>query len=168
MVSSLLSRLEDSTSRYRAERRLLGSSRESRRSFSTFLFVRPFSSSYHPSRLTGGCAESPTGRISPIQGITIEALSLAFDPAAPYAPTANSSKVSAAFGLPFGFSLNIVQLANQFAIVSNRTAVATLEAPMGDAQTTLLQQNAGGTSGTIRLDLPVAPLGIGPSYTEHL
>ena len=49
--------------------------------------------------------QSPTGRISPINGITIEALSLAFDPSAPYAPMSNSSQVSATFGLPFGFSL---------------------------------------------------------------
>ncbi|GAA5861436.1 hypothetical protein JCM5353_007312, partial [Sporobolomyces roseus] len=64
---------------------------------------------------------SPTGRIAPIKGITIEQLSLQFDPSTPYAPTANSSAVSASFGLPFGFSLNIVQLQNSFGIVDNRT-----------------------------------------------
>ena len=48
---------------------------------------------------------SPTGRISPIKSITIEALSLSFDSSAPYAPMSNSSQVAAQFGLPFGFSL---------------------------------------------------------------
>ncbi|KAL8287086.1 hypothetical protein RQP46_004092 [Phenoliferia psychrophenolica] len=111
---------------------------------------------------------SPTGRISPINSITIEALSLAFDPSAPYSPMSNSSQVSATFGLPFGFSLNIVQLSNQFEIISNRTAVAGLSAPLGMSQTTILTQNAGYTTGGITLDLPLSPLTIGPSYTEHL
>ncbi|KAM0750211.1 hypothetical protein T439DRAFT_247618 [Meredithblackwellia eburnea MCA 4105] len=112
--------------------------------------------------------QSPTGRISPINAITIEALSLQFDPAQPYAPMANSSDVSAAFGLPFGFSLNIVQLENQFSIIDNRTSVASLSSPLGMSNTTILTQNAGYTTGSITLDLPSAPLSIGPSYTDHL
>lgn len=111
---------------------------------------------------------SPTGRIAPIKGITIEQLSLQFDPATPYAPTANSSAVSASFGLPFGFSLNIVQLQNSFGIVDNRTVVAGLSSPYGQSQTTILSRNAGYTLGDITLDLPRAPLEIGPSYENHL
>lgn len=42
--------------------------------------------------------QSPTGRISPITGITIEQLSLMFDPNSAYAPLANSSEVSASIG----------------------------------------------------------------------
>lgn len=84
---------------------------------------------------------SPTGRISPITGIDIKALSLEFDSAQPYAPMANSSQVTvsdysklslvsksyqliqilarsqAGFGLPFGFSLDIVELANSYALL---------------------------------------------------
>ncbi|KAI5474806.1 pre-rrna processing protein [Pseudohyphozyma bogoriensis] len=111
---------------------------------------------------------SPTGRISPITGINIEALSLAFDPTTAYAPMANSSDVSASFGLPFGFSLDIVSLSNEFSIVDNRTAIASLNAPMGDANTTILTMNAGYTTGELTLDLPLAPLQIGPTYDEHL
>ncbi|SGY79107.1 BQ5605_C008g05044 [Microbotryum silenes-dioicae] len=111
---------------------------------------------------------SPTGPIRPITGITIQQLSLAFDPTAPYSPQANSSAVSATFALPFGFSLNIVQLANKFAIVENRTAVASLSSPMGAANTRILVQNSGQTSGDISLNLPLAPLEIGSSVSEHL
>ncbi|GAA5937070.1 uncharacterized protein JCM15063_000146 [Sporobolomyces koalae] len=111
---------------------------------------------------------SPTGRIAPIKSITIEELSLQFDPATPYAPTANSSDVSATFGLPFGFSLNIVQLQNQFGIVDNRTVVASLSSPYGNSQTNILSRDAGYTYGDISLDLPLAPLQIGPSYENHL
>ncbi|GAA5951249.1 hypothetical protein JCM3765_002422 [Sporobolomyces pararoseus] len=111
---------------------------------------------------------SPQGRIAPIKGITIEELSLQFDPSTPYAPTANSSEVSASFGLPFGFSLNIVSLQNQFNIVDNRTVVAGLATPYGSSQTTILNRNAGYTYGDISLDLPLAPLQIGPSYENHL
>ncbi|KAL8279026.1 hypothetical protein RQP46_008484 [Phenoliferia psychrophenolica] len=112
--------------------------------------------------------QSPTGPIRPINAITIEALSLAFDPSAPYAPQANSSQVSASFALPFGFSLDIVELATQFEIINRRTAVAGLSSPFGMSKTTITHQNAGGTSGGITLDLPLAPLTIGPTYPEHL
>lgn len=44
--------------------------------------------------------QSPTGRIAPITGITIEQLSLAFDPSQPYAPLANSSEVSVSAEMP--------------------------------------------------------------------
>lgn len=111
---------------------------------------------------------SPQGRIAPIKSITIEELSLEFDPSTPYAPMANSSEVSATFGLPFGFSLNIVQLQNQFSIIDNRTVVASLSSPYGSSQTTILSRNAGYTYGDISLDLPLAPLQIGPSYENHL
>lgn len=110
---------------------------------------------------------SPTGRISPIQGININTLSLAFDPTAPYAPLANSSDVSASFALPFGFSLNIAALATTFHIIDNKTAVAGLSAPMGMSTTTLLQKNAAYTYGELTLDLPTSPLLIGPSYNEQ-
>ncbi|GAA6057282.1 hypothetical protein JCM3770_004534 [Rhodotorula araucariae] len=111
---------------------------------------------------------SPTGKIAPITGITIEALSLAFDPSAPYAPMANSSAIAAGFGLPFGFSLDIVRLKNNFGIVDNRTVVATLESPYGSSNTTIRTRNAGYTTGDIDLDLPLAPLTIGNDEDSHL
>ncbi|GAA5969858.1 hypothetical protein JCM21900_004182 [Sporobolomyces salmonicolor] len=111
---------------------------------------------------------SPTGRIAPITGITIQQLSLAFDPSAPYAPQANSSAVAATFGLPFGFSLDIVRLMNEFGIVDNRTVVASLVSPYGNSNTTITSRNAGYTVGDITLDLPLAPLQIGPTYENHL
>lgn len=111
---------------------------------------------------------SPTGPILPIQGIAIEALSLAFDTSAPYAPLANSSQVSAAFGLPFGFSLSIVELSNSFEIVENGTAVAGLSSPMGSSDTTTLTRTAGYTSGSITLTLPQSSLVVGDTYTDHL
>jgi hypothetical protein len=111
---------------------------------------------------------SPTGPLRPIKGIPIESLSLGFDGPDSYAPLTNSSHVSADFGLPFGFSLEIVELANSFQIVDNRTAVAGLTAPMGKANTTLLSITSSGTTGKISLELPLAPLTVGPSYDEHL
>lgn len=112
---------------------------------------------------------SVTGPISPITGIELRKLTLAFDSkATSYSPQANSSDVSATFALPFGFSLNIVELQNQLAIVENGTSIARLASPMGMAKTTLLTQNAGSTTGSLILDLPAAPLLIGNSYYEHL
>ena len=136
---------------------------------------------------------SPTGKIAPITAITIEALSLDFDPSAPYAPTANSSAIAAGFGLPFGFSLDIVSLKNSFGIVDNRTIVASLESPYGMSNTTITSRNAGYTVGecvpslsslsltlaalpltsllppcSIDLELPLAPLTIGSDQDSHL
>lgn len=111
---------------------------------------------------------SPTGRISPITGITIQQLSLGFDPAQPYAPTTNSSHVSATFGLPFGFSLGIVELSNAFSIVDNQTAVTSLSAPLALADSVILTRNAGYTTGSLKLNLPLSRLVTPPSYTDHL
>ncbi|KAM0789126.1 hypothetical protein ACM66B_003180 [Microbotryomycetes sp. NB124-2] len=111
---------------------------------------------------------SPTGPIAPINAITIKQLSLSYDPAQPYAPLANSSAVTAQIGLPFGFSLDIVQLSNQFSIVENKTAIANLSSPAGMASTTLLTQNAGFTTGQVDLDLPRSPLVVGPTEDNHL
>lgn len=106
--------------------------------------------------------------IKPITGIAIKALSLDFTPATSWAPMANSSALSATFGLPFGFSLDIVSLENAFDIVDNRSRVAGLRSPMGQAHTTLLSKNAGFMTGSIALDLPLAPLKIGSTEVEQL
>jgi hypothetical protein len=111
---------------------------------------------------------SPTGRISPITGITIKELSLGFDAANPYAPSTNSSKVSATFGLPFGFSLSIVQLSNAFTIVSNQNAVTSLSAPLALSKSVILTRNAGYTTGALELELPLSRLVTPPSFTDHL
>lgn len=112
--------------------------------------------------------KSTTGRISPITSITIKQLSLGFDSANPYAPTTNSSFIDATFGLPFGFSLDIAQLSNAFTIVSNKTAVTSLSAPLALAETTLLTRDAGFTTGSLKLNLPLSRLVTPPSYTDHL
>lgn len=111
--------------------------------------------------------KSPTP-INPITGIAIEALSLDFGGKDSWAPMANSSHLSATFALPFGFSLGISQLANSFNIIDNQTITAGLSAPMGRAETTILSQNAGFTTGSIVLELPSAPLIIGTEVNDHL
>lgn len=111
---------------------------------------------------------SATGPIRPITGITIEQLSLGFTPATSWSPTANSSFTSATFALPFGFTLDIVQLSNSFSIINNGNAVASLSAPLGDSKTTITSRNSASTEGSITLDLPLSPLSVGSSYNEHL
>lgn len=111
---------------------------------------------------------APSGPIRPITGIAIEALSLAFTPETSWSPTANSSFTSATFALPFGFSLDIVKLSNSFSIVNNRNIVASLSAPLGDSETTITTRNSAFTIGSIKLDLPLSPLSIGPAYDDKL
>lgn len=64
--------------------------------------------------------------------------------------------------------LTLLPSFRSFSIVDNRTSVASLSAPLGMSNTTILTRNAGYTTGSIDLDLPLAPLTIGPSYVEHL
>lgn len=110
----------------------------------------------------------PTGRLSPITGITIEQLSLGFDPEHPYDPTTNSSHVSATFGLPFGFSLSIAQLSNAFTMVDQGVPITSLSSPMALAESVILTKNAGYTTGALKLNLPRSRLVTPPSYTDHL
>lgn len=111
---------------------------------------------------------SASGPIRPITGITIEQLSLGFTPETSWSPTANSSFTSATFALPFGFTLDIVQLSNSFSIINNGNAVASLDAPLGDSVTTITTRNSAVTEGSITLDLPLSPLSVGPTYDDHL
>lgn len=89
-------------------------------------------------------------------------------PETAYEPMANTTHASGTFALPFGFSLDIVQLSNSFTIVTNRTGVASLGAPLASSSTTILSQTAGGTSGSLTLEVPLSPLVVPPSYQDHL
>lgn len=52
--------------------------------------------------------------------------------------------------------------------MDNQTAVTSLAGPFGLAETAILTQNAGYTTGSLKLDLPIARLVTPPSYTDHL
>lgn len=66
------------------------------------------------------------GAINPIKAISIGNIGLAFSEETPWAPIANSDTVQAKLQLPFGFSLSIGEIMNDFNISQNASTVAGL------------------------------------------
>ena len=112
--------------------------------------------------------QSPTGPISPIYSISINAFSLAYTPETAYSPVASSPLVSAAIGLPFGFSLNITQAQNSIAIVQNGTLIAALPGTYGASTTMISDRNSGSTKGVLELVVPPVNLVVPNTYEGHL
>ncbi|KAJ9479823.1 hypothetical protein PHBOTO_003303 [Pseudozyma hubeiensis] len=96
--------------------------------------------------------------INPIKGISIGTLALVYTPETAYNPTAYSSALSATLGLPFGFSLSIVNTANTFTILFEGAQVATINSAYSNTTTTLSLVSAGQTAGTLDLTLPPSQL----------
>ncbi|PWZ00897.1 hypothetical protein BCV70DRAFT_84414 [Testicularia cyperi] len=96
--------------------------------------------------------------INPIKSISIGSLALIYTPETAYQPTAFSSALSATLGLPFGFSLSIVNTANTFTILYEGAQVATINSAYSNSTTQLSLISAGQTAGTLDLTLPPSPL----------
>ncbi|EST10168.1 Protein of unknown function DUF3712 [Kalmanozyma brasiliensis GHG001] len=93
--------------------------------------------------------------INPIKSISIGSLALIYTPETAYSPTAFSSALGATLGLPFGFTLSIVNTATTFTILFEGAQVATINSAYSNTTTTLQLVSAGQTAGT--LDLTLAP-----------
>lgn len=96
--------------------------------------------------------------INPIKSISIGSLALVYTPETAYEPTAFSSALSAVLGLPFGFSLSIVNTANTFTILFQGAQVATINSAYSNTTTQLSLVSAGQTAGTLDLTLPPSTL----------
>lgn len=96
--------------------------------------------------------------INPIKSISIGSLALVYTPETAYDPTAFSSALSAVLGLPFGFSLSIVDTANTFTILFEGAQVATINSAYSNTTTQLSLVSAGQTAGTLNLTLPPSTL----------
>ncbi len=96
--------------------------------------------------------------INPIKSISIGSLALVYTPETAYNPTAFSSALSAVLGLPFGFSLSIVNTANTFTILFDGAQVATINSAYSNTTTELSIVSAGQTAGTLNLTLPPSEL----------
>ncbi|SPO24995.1 probable conserved hypothetical Ustilago-specific protein [Ustilago trichophora] len=96
--------------------------------------------------------------INPIKSISIGSLALVYTPQTAYDPTAFSSALSAVLGLPFGFSLSIVNTANTFTILFQGAQVATINSAYSNTTTQLSLVSAGQTAGTLNLTLPPSTL----------
>ena len=66
------------------------------------------------------------GPISPIKGITIGDMGLAFSERDAWAPVVSSRSVQAELELPFGFGISVEQIANSFNITNDGSVVGGL------------------------------------------
>jgi hypothetical protein len=66
------------------------------------------------------------GALNPIQSINIGDMGLAFTQSAPWSPSAESRSIQASMALPFGFSLAIGEIQNEFNITKDGNVVAGL------------------------------------------
>ena len=81
-----------------------------------------------------------------------------FNENAPYAPLASTDQVTATMKLPFGFSVNISQIRNQFSINQNGTDIASLSTPLGSSVSDIKVFGPEDTHGTINITIVNIPL----------
>ncbi|KAI0643298.1 hypothetical protein C8Q79DRAFT_1012595 [Trametes meyenii] len=104
--------------------------------------------------------------ISPIKGITIGDLALAFSENAPWDPVANSRTVQAALELPFGFNVAIGEIQNAFNITSAGDVVAGLSTPAGRSTSDIKVINSTFTQGIINITIENTALNVpDPSHS---
>ncbi|KAF9484474.1 hypothetical protein BDN70DRAFT_872495 [Pholiota conissans] len=96
----------------------------------------------------------PLTPINPIQSITIGDFGLDFDSTEPYTPLANTKTVQASLQLPFGFSLSIGEIQNDFTIVAlDGSPVAGLTTGLGASTSSISVLSPNDTRGTINITI---------------
>ncbi|KAH0589321.1 hypothetical protein H2248_005083 [Termitomyces sp. 'cryptogamus'] len=92
--------------------------------------------------------------IHPIRNINIGYLGLEFDEDSPWTPGVKSNSVQAALQLPFGFSIAIDDIQNDFNIVTLDGAnVAGLSTPLGASKSSISVLSPVDTAGTINITI---------------
>ncbi|MCO5588347.1 hypothetical protein L7F22_042302 [Adiantum nelumboides] len=107
----------------------------------------------------------PPKPIDPIKGITIETINLEYSQDLPYNPILSSQNLKGVFQLPFGFPLNITQLATQLSIAMGGANIGSATGPFADSNTIINVLSEGQTAGDIDLQLPASQL-ILPNSTD--
>ena len=100
----------------------------------------------------------PPTPIHPIKGITIDYISLVYNEETPFNPILFSNDLVGQLVLPFGFSLNITQLATMISILTNGAPVGTATGPYSSSTTNITLLSSGQTAGEIYLTLPPSQL----------
>ncbi|KAF7301181.1 hypothetical protein MIND_00682600 [Mycena indigotica] len=108
----------------------------------------------------------PPTPINPINAISIGNFDLAFSQDKPWSPSATSNTVTAALGLPFGFSVSIGQIQNTFDIkmMDDRT-VAGLSTPLGASTSKIAVY--GPTNITGQVDISINNTNLNSADVDH-
>ncbi|KIY74263.1 hypothetical protein CYLTODRAFT_363931 [Cylindrobasidium torrendii FP15055 ss-10] len=93
------------------------------------------------------------GAIAPIKTITIGDMALLFSDEDEWSPTASSNNITANMELPFGFSLEIDEIENNFNISQDGKTVAGITTPLGASSSNIDVLSSSKTAGTINITL---------------
>jgi hypothetical protein len=96
--------------------------------------------------------------INAIQSIDIGYLNLTFTEDTAWAPIATTDDLQAKLSLPFGFGMEVTQIANSFAIVQNNLSVGALSSPLSPATSDIQTVSSSLTMGTINITLAPSAL----------
>ncbi|KAI8872894.1 hypothetical protein GQ42DRAFT_118751 [Ramicandelaber brevisporus] len=80
-------------------------------------------------------ALKPPAPMNLIRGISIDDMTMVFDPSKPYAPVASAKSIRAKYDMPFGFSLSFDKVATTMSILSNNVSAGTIVTPYTSAKT---------------------------------
>ncbi|KAF8629168.1 hypothetical protein AX17_005753 [Amanita inopinata Kibby_2008] len=98
--------------------------------------------------------------IDPIKTITIGDLGLVFSAQNPWSPSAESNSVHATLKLPFGFSVSVGQIRNDFNISKDDVVVAGLSTPLGASRASVSVLGPTDTEGTINITIANTSLSV--------
>ncbi|KAL1743139.1 hypothetical protein HDZ31DRAFT_83635 [Schizophyllum fasciatum] len=110
----------------------------------------------------------PKEAINPIKGVSIGDFALQFFTGSPgsWTPTANSDSVTADLELPFGFSLSIDEIANEFDMVmTSGHQFAKLSTPSGASKSNISIYASDNTKGTI--DISIVNTNLSSTEDQH-
>ncbi|KAH7926942.1 hypothetical protein BV22DRAFT_1007914 [Leucogyrophana mollusca] len=105
-----------------------------------------------------------TTPINPIRSIQIGSMSLAFTPDSAWTPRTDSNSVHASMELPFGFSVSISEIQNEFTIVKNGSNVAGLSTPLGASTSDVNVLSPTDTQGQINITISDGALNSSDPY----
>jgi hypothetical protein len=103
--------------------------------------------------------------IDAIQSISIGYLNLTFTDDTAWAPVATTDDLQAKLSVPFGFGMEVTQIANSFSIVQNNLSVGALSSPLSPATSDIQTVSSSLTRGTI--DITLAPSALQVPANAH-
>lgn len=104
--------------------------------------------------------------INAIQSIDIGYLNLTFTEQTAWSPMTTTDELTAKMSLPFGFGMEVSEIANSFSIVQQNKSLASLSSPLSDASSNIQVISSTLTQGTIEITLAESPLQV-PSNAHN-
>ncbi|KAG8787307.1 hypothetical protein FRB91_009037 [Serendipita sp. 411] len=96
--------------------------------------------------------------INAIKSISIGYLNLTFTPETAWSPQSSTDDLQATMSLPFGFPMDVSQIANSFSIVQKGVNVGSLDSPLSTASSDIHVVSSSLTEGSLSINLAPSAL----------